>query len=101
MPYTNFRSRRWLVKTSGKDARCKPGDIVTFEGPRETVTLCCKPYGEGKFEAVTESGEIKGTGYKVEMGVGEGNLGQITFTDSASADGSWTAEDRGPWPGDG
>src|ERR1700760_1441836 len=101
MSYEKCKKRRWKVQGGGDRAQCKPGDAVTFGGPPENVIVSCQstqPYGEGMYRGDSHT-IVRANDYTISMDEPQRT---ITFTPAGgSVAGSWTAEDNGPWQGDG
>ncbi len=110
MGYERYTSRQWKVIASDDAAKCTPDDIVTFGGESGEVNIRCKRYVDGKYQ--DKPGEPQEPGkiivgddeYEIEMLVGT-EVPRIKLTPvpkhAGSIAGSWTAEDHGPWQGDG
>lgn len=102
MPYEEYQ-RSWKVIESNNAPECKPDDLVTF-----TVIVSCggRPFAIGEYDPDTN--KIVRAG-EYEIYINEvGTKRQIKFCPKnspigpdGSIAGSWTAEDNGPWPGDG
>lgn len=95
MPYEDYQ-RKWIVKDSNVP-ECTLDDLVTF-----TVIVSCggRPFTIGEY--VPNTNTIAKAG-EYEIHLVEGSPRTITFTQLQGGQiaGSWTAEDNGPWPGDG
>jgi hypothetical protein len=99
MPYEEYQ-RKWIVADSNLPG-CEPDDLVTF-----TVIVSCggRPYVIGEY--IPETNTIVGGAGEYEIRFEKGSPGspsKIVFTQSGGGRiaGSWTANDTGPWPGDG
>jgi hypothetical protein len=96
MSYEDYTKREWkVIASDDPEAKCTPGDVVTFGGPADKVAVKCKRYGDGEYK---ESDTIEAKGYEIRMTVGPDARRQITFTPKGSIGGSWTAEDNTPGP---
>ena len=98
MDYEDYK-REWTVITEGA-AECPIGSTVTFEGPDNLVTVRCgedTPYGENNGMYKRESNTIEVGDYVIRMV----RCVQLMPKAKGPIAGSWTAEDQGPWPGDG
>jgi hypothetical protein len=100
MPLEDYISpgRRWLVKKAGDSSMCKEGQEVIISGLPTEVNIECgtkSVYGLGWYDENTNTVKVMNDEYEIKL--------QITLTPKAgdSSGGSWTAEDQGPWPGDG
>lgn len=100
MSLVAYAGRSWKIISVEGDPLCKDMDLVTFlpklvnpGEPPEDVTISCSDHTfEGTYDG--DSNAIRGEDYVIKM--------QITFEQTGPPfAGSWTAEDNGPWPGDG
>lgn len=107
MGYMAYKGQKWIVRTTDFPNECPVGTNVTFSGGRTAVTVNCgsnQPYGQGRY--MRSSNTIKMPN-EYEISMTEGDPPTITFTLtrqsglSTQDTGSWTAEDGGPWPGEG
>ncbi len=102
MPLVDYAGRIWKVIHVEGDPPCQVGDDVTFPvklGESNDVTVSCSREGatttfNGRYD--TGSDTIKVDGYEIRMVL----CIKLMTTEGLIA-GSWTAEDQGPWPGDG
>jgi len=96
MPGYESYQRKWIVDQSTLPG-CEPKDLVTF-----TVIVSCggRPYAIGEYVPGTNTIARPN---EFEIHLDEGPPRTITFTQLQGGQiaGSWTAEDQGPWPGDG
>ena len=102
--YEKFKSRRWEVLKDpppGPDARCTAGEFVRFRGAEGAVDIRCdgsKRYADGMY---------KKDSHRIEVGddqivmIDDDQRIRFEAKVAGSFAGSWTAEDRGPWPIDG
>jgi hypothetical protein len=99
MPLPDFISKKWKVIEADKSALCQQDQTVSFSqlvGLEGEVKISCNEnpvYGEAKYNKATNRIEVGG--YEIRL------LIECKLKDSSSIAGSWTAEDQGPWPGDG
>jgi len=99
MPYEDY-TKEWTVIMNGESSLCKEGQKVEILGLPTEVNISCGDenfYGIGRYDKDTNT--IKGMKdeYEIHMVL---CIKLIPKTESLIA-GSWTAEDQGPWPGDG
>jgi hypothetical protein len=102
MAYEEYQLGKWTV-TETQNAECARDALVTF-----TVIVSCggRPFAIGEYDR--ETNKIVRAG-EYEICINEvGPKRQIKFLPKngsigpdGSITGSWTAEDPGPWPGDG
>jgi hypothetical protein len=50
MSYEEFTARKWTVVGAGLAAKHTTGDIVTFAGSENEVSIQCKRYEDGMYE---------------------------------------------------
>lgn len=100
MSLVAYAGRRWKIIRVEGNPLCQDMDLVTFlpklvnpgEPPKEVAISCGEHTFEGTYDG--DSNTIRGESYVIKL--------QITFEPiGPSFTGSWTAEDNGPWPGDG
>lgn len=97
MPLGDFAAKQWKVITADETALCQPPDTVVFlVGLDGEVKIICN----GK--AAYEGGAYNKATNRIEVGDYEIRLLiECKPKSSSLIGGSWTAEDQGPWPGDG
>jgi hypothetical protein len=99
MPLHDFISKKWKVIEADPTAMCQPNDTVTFSQlvglGGEVKTLCNENpvYGKAKYNKDTNRIEVGD--YEIRLQI------ECRLKNPNSLTGSWTAEDQGPWPGDG
>ena len=104
MSFEDFQ-KNWKVTTK-ESTECPEGSSVIISGTGDLVEITCKvgetsknTYPPGRYNKDTnrieEIREDGTDGYQI-------GFRMITFTPGKTPrTGSWTAEDQGPWPGDG
>jgi hypothetical protein len=102
MSYEEFTARKWTVVSAGLAAKHTTGNIVTFAGSENEVSIQCKRYEDGMYEE--DKNQIVVGDYIITLTVGTSGNPRIEFAPKSesqdSIGGSWTAEDMSNQSGD-
>ena len=99
MSYEDY-TKEWTVIMNEDSSLCKEGQKVKILGLPTDVNIICENenfYGMGMYDKDTNTIKSVNGEYEIRMVL------CIKFmpTTAGPRAGSWTAEDQGPWPGDG
>jgi hypothetical protein len=99
MSFENFK-KDWTVIMNDESSLCKEGQKVEILGLLTEVNISCENktfYDLGVYDKDTNTIKSVNGEYEIRM------VRCIKFipTTEGRRAGSWTAEDQGPWPGDG
>ena len=96
MPLEDFTHKRWKVSRAEEGSPCELEEkVIIIEQPEKVVIQCGDKTFDGWYDRETNTIQGEDDRYVIQL--------QITFTPKGghSSGGSWTAEDHGPWHGDG
>jgi hypothetical protein len=99
MSFENFK-KDWTVIMNDESSLCKEGQKVEILGLPTGININCENknfYGLGVYDKDTNTIKSVNGEYEIRMVL---CIKFMPKTEGLIA-GSWTAEDQGPWPGDG